>query len=139
MMKRATGTAPALTRCVMTGVLSACGWAILCAAVIAKLLDEEVITMDSLGYCAMAAHVSAVVIGALTAKSGAGHMAGAAMGIAGAGYYLCLLLVNLLFFGGRYKGLGTTLVLVVLALGAVYLTEGKGRAVAGRKRYKIPR
>ena len=59
--------------------------------------------------------------------------------ISGVAYFLCLLLVNALFFGGSYSGMAVTLILVVLAAGMAALTAGKGRGRRGPKRYKIPK
>ena len=62
-----------------------------------------------------------------------------AAAISGAGYFVCLLLVNALFFGGSYTGLGVTLILVVLATGLSILAAGKGIGITKRRRYKIPK
>lgn len=139
MMKKQTGRSPSLMNAVLKGTGIAIGWTVLCAMIIAKLIDGEVMPMESVGYGSMAAHLSAVYLGALAAYKSAGHMGDAAAGITGGSYYMILLLVNALFFGGQFTGLGITLTLVVLASGAVILTAGKGRRRQGRRRYKIPR
>lgn len=138
MMKKATGTAPSMLRVTFTGVAISCGWAVLCAALIAMLLDREAIKMESVGYWAMAAHFSAALIGTMIARRRAGHMARPAIGAVGVGYFLCIVLANVLFFGGSFQGVGTTLILVLLASAGPMLTEGRGHAGSGRKRYKIP-
>ena len=139
MMKKVTGTAPSLLRAVSSGITASCVCAILWAAVLAKLLDGEVIKMESVGYWAMAAHVTAALAGSLFAAGRAGHRRALTMGITGVGYYICLLLVNALFFGGRFTGLGVTFLLVAAAVGVGTLTAGKGSAGTRRRRYKIPR
>ncbi|MBE6922880.1 MAG: TIGR04086 family membrane protein [Ruminococcaceae bacterium] len=139
MMKKATGTAPSLLRAVACGITASCVGAILWAAVLAKLLDGEVIKMETVGYWTMAAHVTAVLAGGLFAAGRAGHRRALVMGITGAGYYICLLLVNALFFGGQFTGMGVTLLLVAAAVGAGTLTAGKGSAGTRHRRYKIPR
>ena len=138
MMKKVTGTAPSLLRAVACGITASCVCAILWAAVLAKLLDGEVIKMETVGYWAMAAHVTAVLAGGLFAAGRAGHRRVLAIGLTGAGYYICLLLVNALFFGGQFSGLGVTFLLVAAAVGVGTLTAGKGNAGTRHRRYKIP-
>ena len=138
MIKKQTGRSPSVVNSVLKGTGMAVGWTVLCAMVIAKLIEGEMMPMESVGYGSMAAHLSAVYLGAMAAYKGAGHMGDAAAGITGGGYYLILLFINALFFGGQFTGLGITLALVVLASGAVILTAGKGRSRQRRRRYKIP-
>lgn len=138
MMKKQVGRSPSMAKAVLTGTGVAVLSAFICAAVIAKLLDSEVLRMESVGYASMIAHICSVFIGTRTAMGRAGNMGQTAAMITGGAYYLCLLLVNALFFGGSFTGLGTTLVLVALAAAAAILTAGKGRRRSGRKRYKIP-
>lgn len=139
MMKKQTGRAPSLVNAVLKGTGIAVGWTALCAMAIAKMVDSEVISLEAVGYGSMVTHLSAVYLGAMAAYKSAGHMADTAAGLTGGSYYLILLLVNALFFGGQFTGLGITLALVGLASGAVILTTGKGRSRQGRRRYKIPR
>ena len=138
MMKKATGTAPSLLRAAVFGTGTSCICATLWAALLAKLLDGEVIKMESVGYWAMAAHVTAVLTGCLFSAGRAGHRRGLAVGLTGGGYYICLLLVNALFFGGQFKGLGVTILLVAAAVGIAMMTAGKGSAGTRHRRYKIP-
>lgn len=138
MIKKANGTAPSILRAAVFGTGTSCICAILWAALLAKLLDGEVIEMETVGYWAMAAHVTAVLAGGLFAAGRAGHRRVWAVGITGAGYYICLLLVNALFFGGQFTGLGVTFLLVAAAVGAGTLTAGKGSTGTRHRRYKIP-
>lgn len=139
MVKKITGQAPSLVKSTAAGVFFGAAWTLVCAMVIAKLLDSEVISMDKVGYASMASVLSAVFVGATLAGRRAGHMVVQAAAISGAGYFVCLLLVNALFFGGSYTGLGVTLILVVLATGLSILAAGKGIGITKRRRYKIPK
>lgn len=138
MIKKATGTAPSILRAAVFGTGTSCVCAILWAALLAKLLDGEVIKMETVGYWAMAAHVTAVMAGGLFSAGRAGHRRGLAVGLTGGGYYICLLLVNGLFFGGQFTGFGITFLLVAAAVGIGMLTAGKGSAGTRRRHYKIP-
>ena len=139
MLKQQTGRSPNLPKAVGAGVLTALTAAFLGAALLAKLVDMELLKMENLGYGILVLHLLSVFLGAGSAMVRGGHRASAAGGITGAGYYLVLLLVNGLFFGGSYSGLGVTLLLTVLAVGAAMLTHRQGRGRGRRKRYKIPK
>lgn len=139
MVKKITGRSPSLGKSVASGVLLGAAWTLTCAAILAKLIDSGVMPMDKVGYGSMAAVLSAVFVGASLAGRKAGHMVIQAAAISGAAYFLCLLLVNALFFGGSYSGMAVTFVLIALATGAAVLAAGKGRGRRGRKHYKIPK
>lgn len=138
MVKNISGRAPSLGRSVAAGVALGGAWTLASAMVIAKLVDSEIIPMEKVGYGSMAAVLSAVFVGASLAGRKAGHMVIQASAISGAAYFVCLLLVNALFFGGSYTGLGVTLILVVLATVLAILAAGKGSGKPRRRRYKIP-
>lgn len=139
MVKKISGRAPSLVKSVATGVSLTAVWTLGSAAIIAKMLENEVISMNHVGYGAMAAVLSAVFMGATLAGKRAGHMVVQAAALSGAGYFVCLLLVNALFFGGTYTGMGTTLLLIILATALALLAAGKGRGRHSRHRYKIPK
>ena len=139
MVKKISGRAPSLGKSITAGVLLGTSWTLACAMVIAKLIDSEVLSMDKVGYASMISVLSAVFIGASLAGKKAGHMVIQAAAISGAAYFGCLILVNALFFGGSYSGLGVTLVLVVAATGLAILAAGKRRGSSRRRRYKIPK
>ena len=139
MLKQQTGRSPNLAKAGAAGVLTALVIAFLGAAVLAKLVDMEIMKMENLGYGILILHLLSIFLGARSAMGRGGHQANTAAGITAAGYYLCLLLVNGLFFGGNYTGLGVTLVLTALAaVGAIGMNR-KGRGRTRRKRYKIPK
>lgn len=138
MVKKITGKAPSVGSAVSVGVALGLAWTLVSAMIIAKLVDAEVLAMESVGYAAMIAVLSAVFFGASVAGRKAGHMVVQSAAISGAAYFLCLLLVNALFFGGSYTGMGITFLMVILATGAAIAVPGKGKGSARRRRYKIP-
>ena len=139
MVKKISGRAPSLGKSVAAGVLLGAVWTMLCAVVLAKLIDSGVMPMEKVGYGSMAAVLSAVFAGASLAGRKAGHMVIQAAAISGAAYFLCLILVNAFFFGGSYSGMAVTFVLIALATGLAILAEGKGSGRHRPKRYKIPK
>ena len=117
----------------MKGISTAMVLALLGAAVLAKLLDMEIIQMEKAGYGILLIHLLTVFFGSKCAQAGAGKEGAIAAAITAVGYYLILLGVNALFFGGAYVGFGFTALLVAVSALAAILTVGKG----SRKRYKI--
>jgi putative membrane protein (TIGR04086 family) len=139
MVKKIKGRAPSLWKSVLSGLMLGAGWTLLCAMIIAELVNREVLAMKDIGYGSMAAILVGVFAGASLAGRQAGHMVIPAAALSGVAYFVCLLLVNVLFFGGCYTGVGVTLVLVLLASGAAVLILGKGRGGSKSVRYKIPK
>ena len=139
MVKKITGRAPALWKTVAAGLILGAAWTLSCAIVIAELVNREMLALEDVGYGSMAAILSAVFAGASLAGKRAGHMVVPAAVCAGAAYFLCLLLVNVLFFGGCYTGVGVTLILVILATGTAVLTVGRRQRKTKGVRYKIPK
>lgn len=126
-------------KAIITGSVTAVIAAFLFAAILAKLVDMETLKMENIGYGILIAHLCAVYLGARVAMTGAGKEGTTAAGITGALYFLVLLLVNGLFFGGEFAGLGTTLLLVAAGVGLVLLTGHGRKPGRHRKRYKIPK
>ena len=139
MVKKLSGRAPSLGRSVAVGAALGAAWTVLSAMLIAKLIDSEILAMENVGYASMIAVLSAVFMGASLAGKKAGHMVIQAAAISGVAYFVCLLLVNALFFGGSYKGIGVTALLVALATAMAIIAAGKGSSRPRRRRYKIPK
>lgn len=138
MLKRSTGSAASVVKAVLRGVLVSTSWAVIMAAILAVLLSREVIRMESVGYWAMGIHVTGAMLGAIASVGRIPDRKGVVMGLSAAGYFGVLLAVNWLCFGGQGRGLGTTMLLVLLGTAAAFLAGGKVKAGGRRKRYKIP-
>ena len=139
MMKKISGRAPSLWKSVAAGLGLGAVWTLVSAVIIAKLVDSEVLPMENVGYGSMAAVLTAVFAGASVAGRRAGHMVLQAACLSGAAYFVCLLMVNVLFFGAQFAGMGITILLIVLATGMALMAAGKGSGRKGRRRYKIPK
>ena len=138
MVKKISGKATSVGGAALLGMVLGVVWTLVSAMGIAKLVDMEVLPMENVGYGSMAAVLSAVFVSASLAGRKAGHMVVQAAVMAGGAYFLCLLLVNALFFGGNFVGLGVTFLLVLIAIAAAILAAGRGRSGRHRRRYKIP-
>jgi putative membrane protein (TIGR04086 family) len=139
MMKKISGRVPSLWKSVGAGLTLGAAWIVVSAVIIAKLVDGQVLPMENVGYGSMAAVLSAVFVGASMAGRRAGHMVVQTACLSGVAYFVSLLLVNVLFFGADFTGVGITLLLTVLATGLALMTAGKGSGKSVRRRYKIPK
>ncbi len=139
MIRKISGRMPSLRKSVGVGAVLGFLWTLLCALVIAKMVDTELLSMENVGYGTMTAVLTGAFVGASVAGSQAGHMVIQASVLSGAAYFLCLLLVNWLFFRGGYTGMGVTMLLIILATALAVLVAGKGSGKPKRRQYKMPR
>lgn len=137
MLKYQTGRSPSVGKAVLKGTLTAMVSAFVCAAVLARLVDEEALRMENIGYGILAAHVLSVFLGTWAAIGRAGKDGVPAAALTAGCYYACLLLVNGLFFGGEFTGLGVTVLLVGIGTLGSILISCRGSRGAHRRRYKI--
>ena len=106
----------------------------LCALVLTWLIHSEIIQDDAIGYCIMAALLLTSMSGAWTASAKTKQLRAQVCLITGAVYYLALLAMTAVFFGGKYQGVGVTAVVVVLGC---MITILAGLKVQKGKRMKI--
>lgn len=106
----------------------------------AVLVSNEIIAFENIGYCSMAAILLGSFFGAITAVSRIKRQKVLVGILSGGVHYLVLLSITALFFGGQYKGMGVTLLVVIggSLLGVIFSNREKGRGTTGRRR-KIPR
>ena len=139
MLKRTTGQAPSQGKQLLRALLWVLIWTVGASLAVAILVDREILPMEKVGYGSM---VILLICGYLLArKSGTGKGRGQLIGTAVSvgTYYLLLLLVNGMFFGGEFRGFGVTLVVLLIGATLGSLHPRKGRGVNARRRYKIPR
>ena len=106
------------------------------AAVIANLILSEKLAEEAVGYGAVVVLLLASAIGAwLSAILVKRRWMLVCLG-AGGIYYLLLLSVTALFFGGQYQGMGVTALLVLGGSGAVGLLGLGGKKSSGKKAKK---
>jgi len=139
MFRKAKGQAPAGWSAILGGILGA--WVLLVAGVVltGKLLDTGSMEMDSVGYVVMGIlFLCGAVSGWIPAIRFPGKKyLGAVTGTAG--FFLLLLLINGLFFGGAYPGFWSGLVSTALGNVLALFLAGKGSGKKSRVRYKIPK
>lgn len=133
--RKATGRASSMPIGVLAGGTCAFAGTMLTSAVLAKLVDMEIIPQDKIGYGIMVLLLLCAFLGANEACRRVKRQYLIVSAISAGFYYSMLLSVTALFFGGQYSGMGVTAVLVLCgSLLAVFLRSGNRE---GRKRRKI--
>ena len=107
------------------------------AAVTAWLILRGNFPVGWAGYCAMVILLLSSTAGAATAVSRIQRLRVQMCLAAGGIYYLCLVLITALFFGGQYRGMGVTGLLVFCGSGLIILLGGTGGNGKSHRRCKI--
>ena len=123
--RRVTGRAMSLPAGIAVGVCVSLGMTLAGAVLLGVLMDGETLQMNSVGYGSMVILLVSSMAGPLVAKSLIKHRALLVCVASGAGYYLTLLAMTALFFGGQYQGMGVTLGLVLAGAGTATLLSVK--------------
>lgn len=123
--RKVTGKASTIPVGIMLGLGVSMLITVAGAAAAAWLISSEVTAQDSIGYLSAAVLVLSSAAGALAAAGKIKRMRLQMCIAFGVCYYLTLLAMTALFFGGQYEGMGVTAVAV--ALGCA------GGALAGMK------
>ena len=123
-----------------TGLLAGIGAALVVTAMgagaAAWAILSGAISEGASGYCAMAVLLLSAVAGASVAMGTIQRLRLQVCLAAGGGYYLCLLLINAIFWGGQYEGFGATAAMVLCGCVLVILLTPGGQNRAGRRRRK---
>ena len=100
------------------------------------LVSSEIIAYEHIGYCSMMALLVGSAVAAITAVNRIKHQKMLVCILSGVVYYMILLSVTALFFGGQYRGMGVTLLMVMggCALGAIISNREKGRGMKRMRR-----
>lgn len=108
------------------------------SAILAWLVDEEMMAMESIGYGIMVMLLGASFLGAVTAYGKIRRRRLLVCAASGLVYIGILLSITALFFGGQYSGVAVTVLLVLagsVAAGMLGLGQGRG---GRRKKIKLP-
>ena len=121
------------------GAAISIGWTILWAAVLAKLIDTEALDENAVGYGAMLILLTASFIGALLSGGRIKRQRVLVSMASGGIYYLVLIGITALFFGGQYTGMGVTALLVLAGSTCAMLLAAGERGGKKRKPIKMRR
>ena len=109
------------------------------AGLTACLALEGKIAESAIGYGAMGTVLVSSVVGALIAAARIKRRRLMTCLVSGGCYYLALLSITALFFGGQYQGMGVTALLVFAGAGSVALLGLKGErgGVKKSRKYRV--
>ncbi len=128
MFKR--NTASSLPVGVAIGLLVSFVITIIGAALTAYMVDKQIIPQDALGYGCVLTLLMSACSGALVSVKRVKRLRMQVSLISGASYYILLLGITALFFGGQYEGMGITALVVLggcLAVAITGMSGGKSR------------
>ena len=131
--QKPTGRTMTMPGGMAVGVLLGLCLTVLLSALLAKLVDMEVITEDQIGYGS--------IILLLLSSGGASTAAFAKIrrrrlpvfALTGVIYLLSLLALAALFFGGQIHGVGPTALVVMSGSMVTFLLSGRGKGSGGRR------
>lgn len=126
--RKPTGRALSMPAGLAAGGVWSIGITLLCAAVIAKLVEGEKIREYAIGYFAMGILFLSAFTGAIMAGRLVKHRIMMISMLSGLVYYAILLSMTALFFGGQYEGMLTSGLLILAgAAAAVLIGQRKER------------
>lgn len=134
--RKATGRASSIPGGLALGALVGMGITLIASGIVAWLVDRGTMTVEGIGYAAMAILTVSAFAGAMVACLKIKRLRLQVCLISGGVYYLLLLAMTALFFGGQYRGMGVTAMMVccgcILAVLAGF-RQGRG----GKKRHRV--
>lgn len=119
----------------MLGLAISLGSTLLLSAVTAYLAGKGTVPIHTIGYFSMGILFISTMAGALTAQHKIQHLRLQICLASGGVYYASLILMTLLFFGGRFTGMGATAAVVACgSICAAMISNGKGRGSSHPRR-----
>lgn len=138
--KKLTGRAMSMPQGLAIGALVSLAVTVLVSAVGAHMIASEIISQEQIGYCSIAAILTSTIAGGMTASSKIKTRRLMTCALSGLCYFGVLLSGTALFFGGQYRGVGVTLVIVMIgSLIAALLENRDHRNKYGKVRKKTIR
>lgn len=128
--RKPTGRAATIPIGLLTGGIAALVSTFVLTAVLAKLMEGEILPEENIGYGVMIMLLVSAFLGSATACKRVKRQFLMTAALSGLCYTALLLSITALFFGGQYSGLGVTVLLVCcgsLLAAMVFSRGGKGR------------
>ena len=132
--RKPTGRASSMPAGLIVGALCGLVGTLLFSAILAKLVDSEIIPQDKVGYGIMVLLLICAFLGANEACRRIKRQYLIVCAISAGVYFLILLSITALFFGGQYSGIGVTAILILC--GSILAAFTRSRKGEGRKRRK---
>lgn len=130
-----TGRAVSMPAGLMFGAFISMGMTVLAVGLIAKLVGSEYIKETQIGYGIMVTLLASSFFGALAAAGKIKRQRLMVCALSGLIFFLTLLSITALFFGGQYEAVGVTAILVLggsllaVLAGGRSESRGKGRKI----------
>ena len=131
--QKVTGTAVTMPIGICIGSSISVALTILGAGFVAKLISMEMLQETAIGYGAMIIILLASISGAGIAVRKVKKRMLQVSALVGVFYYVMLLAMTAILFGGKYQGMGVTALLVLAGCGVVVLIAGREKK---SKRYR---
>ena len=121
--RKVTGTAVSMPMGIGIGCGISMILTLLGAGIVAKMIAEEILKETAVGYGAMIIILLASICGSLIAVKKVKKRKLQVSMLVGIGYFMLLLTMTALAFGGQYQGMGVTALLVFAGCSTVILAE----------------
>lgn len=133
--RKPTGTASSVPVGLVYGVLTSTAVTLILTAVVAKLIDREILAWENTGYAVLLMLLISSWLGAIVTAARIKRQRLIMCLAAGGTYFGILMIITALFFGGKYSGVMATGLLVLCGslLGAI---SGSGRKNTRKVRIK---
>ncbi len=128
--RKPTGRATTIPIGLLTGGIVALLSTLALTALLAKLMEREILPAEKIGYGVMLMLLASAFLGSAIACKRVKRQYLLTAGLSGAVYVLLLMSITALFFGGQYSAVGVTILLVScgsLLAAMLFSREGKGR------------
>lgn len=125
--RKTTGTASSIPVGLALGVFVSLLATFAGSALTAWMINNEMIGEESVGYAAIFILVIAAILGALVSVWRIKRLRLQMCMLTGALYFLSLLAITALFFGGQYQGVGTSAIAIVAGCTVVAFIPGRNR------------
>ena len=136
MGKFKRGKTVSLPEGILTGGVTGLAVSVAGAMLAGKMLDKEWISMDVIGPAAMVILLLSGFVGAQMAWMQVRRQRAAVCLGAGAAYYLMLLAMTAVFFGGQYSGMGIAALMVLAGSGSVVLLGIYQKTPGNQRKYR---
>lgn len=111
--RKPTGRASSIPAGIMLGIMSAMFTLLAGTAIAAKLIDMEKLRADQIGYAVLIIMILSAWVSAVISSKRIKRMRLVICAVSGGCYFVMLMIITGLMFGGRYSGVGETFLLIL--------------------------
>lgn len=136
--QKPTGRAMSMPGGLAIGGVTSLSVTLIIAAILAKLVEGETMPESSIGYGVMVLLMLASFAGAMVSCGKIKRQRLAVCLLSGVIYFLTLMAITALFFGGQYSAVGVTALLVLCGSALAILAGMGGKRGGKHRKIKIP-